>query len=390
MPNPNASAPTPDADDLAPDAAAAPAPAPDEVDVEEQALAALDEALADPVDGGAPVGDPAKPAGEEGKAADTPAEGDPAKTDKPAGEQKPDGEPKKPEPDKATEDEIAALGLKEKSATRFRELAGEVKTLAPIKEAIEKAGIKDVAELPQIVQDASAGREIFAQIQETGANPEQYGMALDYLSTVTRAMRGDMKAAEQAYAVMSGELTVLAKLLGKDVPGIVDPLADHADLKSQVDNGDLPRETALEMVRLRQEGALRAAHQRSETERQTNDAAQQQALQQAAADLDTLGQELAKIDPHYAVKAPVLIAQLQALKDVLPPAQWTAKARALYAAIPNPPAAPAAAPAPASARPTPGPVRGVGMRPAIAPVTDDPFEALEQGIAEANGATWSG
>lgn len=367
-------------------AATADAPSVDEMDVESQALAALDEGLAveAPAAGAepeAPVDDPI-PGTPEAAAAEA------AKAAKPDADNKPAGEPDKPEPDKATEDEITALGLKEKSAARFRELAGEVKTLAPIKDAIEKAGIKDVAELPQIVQDATAGREIFAQIQETGANPEQYGMALDYLSTVTRAMRGDMKAAEQAYAVMSGELTVLAKLLGKDVPGIVDPLADHADLRQQVENGDLPRESALEIVRLRQEGALREAHQRSETERQTSDAAQQHAVKQAVAELDTLGQELAKIDPHYAVKAPVLIAQLQALKDVLPPAQWTAKARALYAAIPNPPAAPT--PAPAPTRPSPGPVRGVGMRPAITPVTDDPFEALEQGIAEANGTTWAG
>lgn len=360
--------------DTTPAADAAP-PAP-EPSLEEAALAAMDEGLA-AEQPDAPPADPKEPAADPVPGTNEAAAAEAAKAAK--GEEGKPAEPVKPERDEATETEITSLGLKEKAAERFRALTGEVKELAPIKEALTKAGIKDVAELPQLAQHAQFGRELYQQVQETGASAEQYGQALDYLRVVNRANQGDMKAAEQAYAVMAEELGNLAKMLGKDVPGVVDPLADYPDLVQKVANGDFDRAAALEIARSRTTEALTRARQTASDQQGQAEAARNQ----AALDLNALGTELQAADPHYAAKAPILVAQLQQIRDDLPPAKWAAAARRLYAAIPNPVAAPAPAPAPPP-KPTPGPVRGNAVRPTVVPVPDDPMEALEQGIAAAS------
>jgi hypothetical protein len=377
------------------------APEAPEPAVEDQALAALDEAL---TEGGDNAGSPSAsaqaatptPSPTPAPAAD--AKPDAAAAGADAGAKNPEGEArpgeelaKKTEPtaeDKAIEKEITDRGLKGDTATRFRELANQVRDLSPVREAIEKAGIKDLAELPKIVQDASSGREIFQQIQDAGVNPEQYGMLLDAGALINKAMRGDVKSAERAIDLLNGELVALSKLTGREVPGVHDPIADHADLRQQVENGAMTREAALQVARARHTSAM------AETGAQARESEQraQGAVAKAQQDLDELGRELSASDPHYAAKAPVLTAQLQSVVGQVDPSRLPGIARRLYAAIPNPAPAPVGAPAaaPAVAKPTPGPVRGVGVRPAIEPVPDDPMEALELGLADADGMGWSG
>lgn len=295
----------------------------------------------------------------------------------------PAADPAKPVRDEATEAEIKALGLKEgKSAERFRAMAGEIKTLAPLREALDKAGIKDVAQLPELARHASDYRELIGMVQDTGATPEQYGMSLDYLKVVNAANGGDRAAAERAYEMVSGELATLAKLIGKPVPGVHDPLEAHVDLKQMVADGDITPAAALEMAQLRQGRQLDDGRQRLIDQQKERQQQQDQASAQGVASLNALGAELAAADPHYAAKAPALVAALQEIRDKVPPAAWAATARALYSRLPNP----VAAPAPATvARPAPGPVRGNNVRPAVVAVTDDPFEAMGNGIAAANG-----
>lgn len=365
--------------DTTPVADAAP-PAP-EPTLEEAALAAMDEGLAAEQPAASEPAEPAAASPENDAPAADPVPGTPeaAAAEAAKAEAAKKVEPAKPEPDEATETEITSLGLKEKAAERFRALTGEVKELAPIKEALTKAGIKDVAELPQLAQHAQFGRELYQQVQETGATAEQYGMSLDYLRVVAQANKGDMKAAEQAFAIVQEEMASLAKMLGKDVPGVVDPLTDYPDLVQKVVNGDFDRAAALEIARARTTEAMSRVRQTASDRQGQVEAARNQ----AALDLNALGTELQAADPHYAAKAPILVAQLQQIRDDLPPAKWAAAARRLYAAIPNPVAAPVAAPV-TPAKPTPGPVRGNAVRPVVVPVTDDPMEALEQGIAAAS------
>ncbi|WP_206002637.1 hypothetical protein, partial [Pseudomonas viridiflava] len=91
-----------------------------------------------------------------------------------------------------------------------------------------------------------------------------YGAALDYLGLIGKAQRGDMAAAGQAYDVMAKELSVLAQMLGKEVPGVHDSLAAHADLLAEVQAGDLPRARALEIASTRAQGQFSTAAQRQQ------------------------------------------------------------------------------------------------------------------------------
>lgn len=352
------------------DAAAAPAP---ELTADEQALASMDEGFAaavEPKEPEAPTAEAPKAEPEGGQPPGTVAKAKPDDA-KPA-------DPPKPEPDAAIEKEAADLGLKGKANERFREMAAEIKTLAPVKEALDKAGIKDLAELPQIVEQATFGRELYQQVQDTGANAEQYGQALDYLAFVNKANGGDLKAAEVCFNMMQEELGNLAKLLGREVPGIHDPLSDHPDLLAKVKESDLSRADALEIARARNAVALTEAGRKAAETKQTQTKEQEAALTQATTDLNTLGAELAAIDPHFQAKAPTLVAQLKVIKDSLPPGQWVAKARALYATIPNPAPAVTPTPTPTPTRVQPGPLRGTALHGNLMPQTDDPMEALEQ------------
>ena len=355
-------------------------PAAPELSPEQEALAAMDEALA-PADDAAPpaaAAEPAKPAEPAAPAAptDTPIPGTPEA----AAAELAAAEAAKSAPDETTEAEIKALGLKEgKSSERFREMAGEIKAMAPIKEALEKAGVKDVTQLPQLVQHAADYKELIGMVQDTGATPQQYGMTLDYLKVINAANGGDRAAAERAYEMVSGELAALAKLIGKEVPGLHDPLVEHPDLQQQINMGEISRGAALELASLRQAQALDSGRRQIETQRHDAQTEQQRGIE----GLNALGAELSA-DPQYAQKAPVLVAALRAMQETTPPAKWVETARRIYAGIPAM-ATPAPVATPPPAKPAPGPVRGNNVRPAMMPVTDDPFEAMEQGIAAANG-----
>lgn len=289
---------------------------------------------------------------------------------------KPDDEPgdKPAEKDEAAEKEISDLGLKEKAAQRFRDLTGEIKALAPIKEALESAGIKDVAELPKLVEKAKASDEIIGMVMETGASAEQYGKSLDYLGIVNKAMKGDAKAGEQAWAALMGEVQSLASLLGKELPGVHDPLDAHADLKAQVDNGDMTRAAAMEVAKAR-ESSKRAEQTQQATQQQQQHA---QAVQQGEAAIAQLDQQYMAADPQYKHRRGALSRQVAYIKQNLPPNQWAAATQAAYESIKLLPVAEA------PKKPPPGPVRP-GPKPAanLQPEFDDPYKALDAGIASA-------
>ncbi|HDX0911133.1 TPA: hypothetical protein RNT02_004565, partial [Stenotrophomonas maltophilia] len=223
------------------------------------------------------------------------------------------------QPDADTEAEITALGLKEKSAERFRGMAAEIKELAPLREAMKAAGIEDVAKLPDVVKRAEAGDFLFEEISKTGTSPEQYGMALDYLGLIGKAQQGDMVAAEKAYTTMAGELAALAKLLGKEVPGVHDPLANHQDLRAEVEAGDLPRARAVEIAGQRDRAAYTGSVERQRTESQQ---AAEQAEQQGVQWLNTFDAQMSREDPAYAAKRPALDEAVRQIRQQYHPNQW--------------------------------------------------------------------
>lgn len=353
------------------DAAPAPAPAP----LDEQLAEALDKGIEDagattnttppkriePQGQGEPA--PPAPAG----TADTP----PAA---PAAAMKPAAAAADEATHKATvEAEITDLHMKGKTAERFRALSGEVFAL---NERLRSAGIKDVSELPRVIERAKAADEWEQMVVSTGANPQQMGAAMDYLKLVNA---GTPEALAKAYDVMQGELVALAKALGRDAPGAHDPLADHADLREAIEAGDITRKHAMELVQARQSAVLQNTH----TQQQQHLSAVQQAQESARLGLNALGEQLATSDPDYERKLPFLMPMLRRIREALPPERWVDEVRAAYAEIP---ALPTASPAPAAPR---APVGHVPLRPTGGRATlqrqqfTNPMEALEAGIAAA-------
>lgn len=377
-----------------------PAAAPDTTptDLTTDALSALDAGIAAADADEAPAAEAAPadttpPADAAAPPADDPNAAPPADVQPPAqpeGAPPADGQPPaaadaQPQPDAETEAEIASLGLKDKTAERFRTLASEVKELAPIRDALKAAGIEDVAKLPDVVKRAEAGDFLFDEISKTGTSPEQYGMALDYLTLIAKAGQGDTTAGEQAWQYMSKEIAVLAKMLGKEVPGVHDPLANHKDLAAEVEAGDLPRARAIEIAGQRDRSAYTDNVQRHQDDTRK---AMTQAQQEAFAGLQAYDAEMAATDPGYLAKRDILQVHVNKIMANYPPREWERRTAIAYSSI-KLPAESAAAPPPAApaqpATPRPGPMRPSGPRPAMAPQAfDNPMDALNFGIEEAS------
>lgn len=301
----------------------------------------------------------------------------------------PDAAALPPEPDAppATDDEAAraevakeaaSLGLGQKASERFHQLTDQVKQLAPYREALEKIGIKDPAQIPALVDRAKIGEDMVKMVTDTGATADDYGATLDFLGLMGQVRQGDRSAAEKAYEMVQSQVTELAKFLGKEVPGVHDPLQAHADLAEAVDAGDITRKHALEVAAARAQQQVQQQRQQMETQAQAG--AQEQA--QALTWLQQYDAQMAAADPSYASKRPILDALVKNIRATLPPGQWPQAVQSAYASIPAIAAAPARAPAPS--KPPPGPIRPTGPRPTMVPQFDDPMEALNFGLSQAS------
>lgn len=277
-------------------------------------------------------------------------------------------EPAKPEAVKTTDDEIAELGLKQKAADRFRELT-------PYKAAFKEAGIEKLEDLPRIVERAKFADELEQAIVETGTTPEQYGQAIQYLALVNS---GQPAMLEKAYEVMQAELATLAKALGKEAPGVHDPLAEHEDLREEVAAGDLTRKRALEIAAQRATGSLTQAQATQAREQ----AEQKAVFDRAIGDLNALGAQLKAGDPFYASKIAALQPTIALIRERCPPSEWAARVDAAYKQV----VVAAPAPAPAPTLPPPGPVRSVvpaGVN--YAAEAKSPEEAISAALAAMGG-----
>lgn len=368
----------------APEGAAAATPEPKG---DEAALAALDRGIEEGSDDGSPKAG-AKAADDAAISGKPPGDADAkAAAEAKAADAKPGDKAAatKPEPDAAVEAEIKDLRLKEKGAERFRAMASEIKAFAPIKQALEKAGIKDAATfeqaMPQLIQRSKDFEDLVGMVSETGATPEMYTAALDYLKNTHAAAQGDVAAAQRCYEQTLGELKVWAKMLGREVPGVVDPLEGHPDLQAEVEAGDLTRQRALEIVQQRNAVNLHQGRAVRDDQARTAEDARAGGIQA----LNAVEVKLKAADPDYDRKRAFLLPAVRRIVAKFPPNEWAAETEKAYAEIPALPAHATPPPATQSgARPLPGPVRG-GARMAVAAVPKDPMEALDMGIAAASG-----
>jgi hypothetical protein len=278
-------------------------------------------------------------------------------------------------PDAETEKEISDLKLKDKSADRFRELSSEVKAAAPVMSALKEAGIP-VEQLPSALQAASNHREWVQQVVDTGASPERYADSLQLLSLVTKAQNGDHASAEAALQQLAPLCAEIAKLTGREVPGLFDPLEAHADLLAEVQAGDMSKKAALEVVRARQ---LAANTQQQTTQRQQTEQATL-AAQAGVNALIAIDNEFKALDKDYARKRPILDGIVQSIRETLPPEKWGEATRKAYARI----ALPAPAPFPQQTVAVGHvPLRPTGARANLQPEFDNPMDAMDAGIAAA-------
>lgn len=314
-----------------------------------------DTAKVDAVDGtmAAMLGEDPKPdAPAATPAADAPPVVDPAK---PAEPEKP--EVKTPEQAKAdVEAEIVKLGLDKKdkaTAERFRELHGRAAEVEPLK-----------AQVQQLEVFRQRALEWEDAVTSTGAPPEQFATAMNYLTLLNS---GNPENLEVAFAQVEEEYHALAKLLGK-AAGSVDPLQDHPDLQAKVAALDIDRDTALELIRLRTRDKLVGATTHVRTEQDQAQRAQNDGLAAVAA----LGDELRATDPQFAAKFAMVKPLVEQIQTAYPPAQWPALIRQLWANIPAMPTTPAPVIPP---KPTVSPLRpGVSSAGQIRGTTD-PVEA---------------
>lgn len=267
--------------------------------------------------------------------------------------------------------EVAAHGLKGKSEARFRELAGTIRELAPMKAALATAGITDVAQLPEIIGRAQRLEEWHGIIEDTDATPDQLSDAFGVLKAINS---DDPQVLGQVYDKLTAELALIGKRIGRAVPGSYDPLAEHADLLEEVENGDLPRVRAMELV---QQRAMQANLQQR-NQQATQQQGQQQAEQAAIAQVGQLNAQLKASDPDFLRKVPYLQPALATIRQNLPPQQWAQAIADAYRLLPPlPPVANQLPPVTAM------PLRPVGGASTMQRKPKSDMEAFEMGAATA-------
>lgn len=204
-------------------------------------------------------------------------------------------------------------------------------------------------------------------VQSTGATPDQFGMTLEYLQHVNS---GTPEGLSKAFDMMLGELTVLANALGREVPGIVDPLAAHPDLLKRVEDEDIDRAGALELAQARATNKL--AKVSNDVRAETN--ARKSSTDAGLQAVTEFGARMRASDPAYAQKAAAITPIIERVIGNLPPSQWVAAIEDAYKAVSH--IQPAAAPAPDPVVTAPKPLRPTST-PGAGDVVKQPGSALE-------------
>lgn len=291
-------------------------------------------------EGGEPPADPASQSDPQQPAAVDPPKDEP-------GQQPPSA--------KTVDEEIKDLGItNERTQQRFRELS------------------QRAADADQLREQAARADEWEKAVTSTGANPQQFGNALNYLAAINS---GNPDAMAQAYEAMEKELQWLAQKIGREAPGF-DPLSEYPDLAEKVATGDLTREVAAELVQTRKRGALQHEHQTAQQQAYQAQVAEQQGMQSVVA----LGAQLRASDPQFQQKFAFIQPMIEIIQQSIPPAKW---AEAIHSAYQRLPAVPAAAPATPAVPARPNNPARASAAPAVAAVPKKPEDAFAFGVAEA-------
>jgi hypothetical protein len=203
-------------------------------------------------------------------------------------------------------------------------------------------------------------------ITGTGTNPEQFGMALDYLTAVNS---GTAEGLEKAWEYMNAELAVLAKALGKNAPGTYDPLSEHSDLRQRVDDGMLEEKDALEIAQSRASTRFVSAQEQERAKQ----AEENRAIEHGKSEVAQLGERLRQQDPNWSSKVQFMAPIVESIvASGSPPSMWAAAVEKAYNQLP----AIQAAPAPIKPQ-APDPIRPSGTGAAGGNMSKEPGSTLE-------------
>ena len=259
----------------------------------------------------------------------------------------------KPEEAKPEDDEAPPEGISKKAQERFQRLVSKVKE-------------KD-EELTTLRTNLDGIRKV---MQDTGASPEDFSMAFDYLKAIRS---GNM---DQVGQILQAQIKQYQLATGKQL-GVVDPLSDFPDLRQRVDGYQMTEEAALEIARMR---AVQREQQQSiqqTQQRQQSEFAVQQTRQAAINEINQIGSEWAKKDPDYSAKEEIILKQIPEIARNFPPQAWAHQVRILYQALSSVPITKPQASAPA-------PLRASGQS-AGARQPTSMLEALQNGLGYGNG-----
>lgn len=156
-------------------------------------------------------------------------------------------------------------------------------------------------------------------VKATGASPEQYGEALQFLSMFNSSDRGQR---EKALEQIEGLAERLAMFLGVERKSS-DPLAKHPDLQQAVQQGQITLALAKQMAQQKNANALRQEVDTSAMQQRQSQDQQQQAVTQGRNQLTALGQRLeAQFPAKYAALREQLVNTMKPAFQHMPPAQW--------------------------------------------------------------------
>lgn len=170
------------------------------------------------------------------------------------------------------------------------------------RERFEKlvSGYKDKSH--ELEQLTDGYQQLVTVIQDTGANSEEFGTALEYMRFAHSDNPADL---ERALELVEKERNAIAVRLGKTLPGAPDPLDSHPDLKERVENMDITEDIGREMAQMRnqQQRNRESAEQTAARRDQEAAAARSQSVVQALNQLETRWKAS---DLDYARKGPLI------------------------------------------------------------------------------------
>lgn len=237
--------------------------------------------------------------------------------------------------------------------------------------ALAKAREAEVNELKPRVQALEQAREqILNVFKESHTEPEELGRMLEFNRMIkTQDYPGALKIVE-AYRAQ------LYKVMGQEAPG-VDLVSEFPDINARVDAGELSRQDAVELANARRQAAALQEQNQRHTQHAQSAQQTQQARATALQSIEAWTAQMAKTDPHFAVREKGVATEVAEILKAYPPNLWLSTIQRVYNAT-SVPAAPARSNLPTGS----APLRPNGTKPGPAKATDM-VGAISQGLGYA-------